>query len=969
MTAIERTAYPRLRQEQYRKRDLALYVPTQEELQWMDAHRITQPAMRLNLMVQLKTFQRLGYFAPIDKVPGVIISAIRKVVGSPARLKACYPHKDARYNHRKLIREYLMINTNNDQRDRLINTTAKKVAQTMNDPADIINQVVEELIHHYYELPAFSSLDRTVCHIRENVNQHIFKSLYQKLQRNKKLKMLQQTLVLDENILTPDFHRFKQLPVKPTIKNFKELVLHHNWLMSFGDFNHYLKDISKIKVAQFAEEAKTLDTNGIRQMRDDNKRYSLMACLLAKAQHRAKDALGQTFNHSINKSNKDALLDYAAEGKHREDLIQDITEFALASATHYKNKKNAEKFIATLIKQYKNYGGEDKFIEDCEKLLLVDTNKHLPRIWEKYKSKRHAVYAFFDAVEFAGVATAKPLLEAVKLLGKLRQLSVKDKEHMKPDAITLSFVPRNWLSLVASKNQKTLYLQHFEVCVMLQLREHLKNGDIYIIGADIFGDYRKTLLPWETCLTLLPEFCEATKRPQTGKEAVSLLRKQLTERIRQLDKDYLELSEFVIGTDNIPVLKKRFPNLNPFAIVLRDEIKSRMPERNLLDILCLGHHATEWAYCFSPISGSDPKISDPIGANIVTTFAYGTGMGPTQTAKHVRAAFSAKNIGYINKSYVTLKKLNAALVRVINYYKGFPLIDAWGTGEACAVDGTLINIFDQNLLSEMHIRYGKRGGIAYHHISDTYIALFSSLIPCGVWEATAIIEGLMKNESEIKPTRIHGDTQAQSTPVFSFAYLFGIDLMPRIRNWKDLTLYKPNNRMQLNNIGSLFSDTIDWSLIEDNWQDMMQVILSIKYGKVSSELILNRLGSKNKSSQLYKGFSELGKVIRTLFLLRYIAEPALREDITAQTNKVESYNNLSDWVSFASRFIVASNDTTEMEKAIKYNTLIANLVILQNVIDMSRIIQQLRREGWSICEKDLARLSPYLTEHLKGVLS
>ena len=54
-----------------------------------------------------------------------------------------------------------------------------------------------------------------------------------------------------------------------------------------------------------------------------------------------------------------------------------------------------------------------------------------------------------------------------------------------------------------------------------------------------------------------------------------------------------------------------------------------------------------------------------------------------------------------------------------------------------------------------------------------------------------------------------------------------------------------------------------------------------------------------------------------------------------------------------------------MEKAIKYNTLLNNMVILQNVIDMSRVIQQMRLEGWSICKEDLAGLSPYLTEHLK----
>jgi hypothetical protein len=59
-------------------------------------------------------------------------------------------------------------------------------------------------------------------------------------------------------------------------------------------------------------------------------------------------------------------------------------------------------------------------------------------------------------------------------------------------------------------------------------------------------------------------------------------------------------------------------------------------------------------------------------------------------------------------------------------------------------------------------RASKSGGIAYHHISDTYIALFTHFIPCGVWEAVYIIEGLLKNASELKPTTIHADTQGQS---------------------------------------------------------------------------------------------------------------------------------------------------------------------------------------------------------------
>jgi TnpA family transposase len=77
-------------------------------------------------------------------------------------------------------------------------------------------------------------------------------------------------------------------------------------------------------------------------------------------------------------------------------------------------------------------------------------------------------------------------------------------------------------------------------------------------------------------------------------------------------------------------------------------------------------------------------------------------------------------------------------------------------------------------------------------VSDTDIALFTRFIPCGVSEAIYVLDGLLANTSEIQPDTVHTDTQGQLTPVFALAYLLGIKLMPRIRNWKHLRLYRPD---------------------------------------------------------------------------------------------------------------------------------------------------------------------------------
>jgi len=245
------------------------------------------------------------------------------------------------------------------------------------------------------------------------------------------------------------------------------------------------------------------------------------------------------------------------------------------------------------------------------------------------------------------------------------------------------------------------------------------------------------------------------------------------------------------------------------------------------------------------------------------------------------------------------------------------------------------------------------------------MALFSTFIPCGVWEAVEIIEALLKNKSDIKPDTIHADTQGQSTVVFALAYLFGIKLMPRIRNWKDLKFFRPTKNSKYKHIDGLFNETIDRDLIETHWADLMQVALSIKAGKLSSSLLLRKLSNYSRKNRLYRAFQELGYVIRTQFLLEYISNVELRETITATTNKVELYNQLCDWVSFGSRELVASNDENEMEKAVKYTDIITNSLILQNIIDMSDTIHQLTQEGAEIRDDDIACLSPYMTENYK----
>jgi len=95
-----------------------------------------------------------------------------------------------------------------------------------------------------------------------------------------------------------------------------------------------------------------------------------------------------------------------------------------------------------------------------------------------------------------------------------------------------------------------------------------------------------------------------------------------------------------------------------------------------------------------------------------------------------------------------------------------------------------------------------------------------------------------------------------------------------------------------------------------------------------------------------------------------MSDPAMRRHIRAETTKVESYHQFTDWLAFGGP-VLRSGDPIEQEKRVKYRDLVANVVMLYNVVDMTNALYDLQRDGICITPELVARLSPYLTEHIK----
>src|SRR3546814_6451011 len=70
--------------------------------------------------------------------------------------------------------------------------------------------------------------------------------------------------------------------------------------------------------------------------------------------------------------------------------------------------------------------------------------------------------------------------------------------------------------------------------------------------------------------------------------------------------------------------------------------------------------------------------------------------------------------------------------------------------------------------------------------------------------------------------------------------------------------------------------------------------ISIKLKKATASDIFRRLNSYSKQNALYTALKAFGRIVKTLFILRYIDDVALRMAIEAQLNQVRSEEHTSE---------------------------------------------------------------------------
>ena len=143
----------------------------------------------------------------------------------------------------------------------------------------------------------------------------------------------------------------------------------------------------------------------------------------------------------------------------------------------------------------------------------------------------------------------------------------------------------------------------------------------------------------------------------------------------------------------------------------------------------------------------------------------------------------------------------------------------------------------------------------------------------------------------------------------------------------------------------------------------MRQICSLASDRITSD-IFRRLNSYSRQNSLYTALKAFGRIVKTLFILRYIDGVELRMDIEAMLNKVELANRFTRAVAVGSprEFIFTVQEDQQVAEAC--NRLIKNAIICWNYLYLETRLRAADPETHAEMMQSIKAHSPQSWAHI-----
>lgn len=488
----------------------------------------------------------------------------------------------------------------------------------------------------------------------------------------------------------------------------------------------------------------------------------------------------------------------------------------------------------------------------------------------------------------------KPVIEALDLLTKY--IDSRERYYDPSEKVpTEGIIPSSLSELINETNSDgsvKINRINYELAVLQALRDGLRCKEIWVVGANRYRNPEEDL---PTDFEQQREvYYQALQQPEDVEVFISNLQQQMTDGLSQLDQGMPKNNPVKILTKNNGWIR-----VSPFAALpepnnlsrLKTEIEQRWSMTSLLDMLKETDLRVNFTQHFKSVSSRenlDPKVLQK--RLLICLYGLGTNTGIKRLSLGDLGE-KYQDLLYVRRKFIHKSQLINAIAEIINATFNARLPQIWGEGTTtCASDSKKFGAWDQNLMTEWHIRYGGRGVMIYWHVEKNSACIYSQLKTCSSSEVAAMIEGLLRHCTSMTISKNYVDSHGQSEVAFAFTHLLGFQLMPRLKGIHRQKLYRPfaGQPDAYPNLQPILTRPINWDLIRQQYDQMIKYATALRLGTAETEAILKRFTRSNLSHPTYRALAELGKVIKTIFLCKYLHAESLRREVNEALNVVEN---------------------------------------------------------------------------------
>lgn len=438
--------------------------------------------------------------------------------------------------------------------------------------------------------------------------------------------------------------------------------------------------------------------------------------------------------------------------------------------------------------------------------------------------------------------------------------------------------------------------------------------------------------------------------------------KSLSTRLEWVSKNMGKLKGMSIENGKIRLERMEKENADESS-KLSQRLYDMLPKIKLPELLLEVGDWTGFEKNFLHASTKHPVKGEEKTVLMAALMAMGTNIGLTKMADatpevtYRQLANSAQWRLYED----AMKKAQATLV---NYHHRLFLPSYWGDGSTSSSDGMRVQVGVSSLSADANPHYGSgRGATLYRFVSDKCSTFYTKIISTNARDAVHVIDGLLYHETDLNIEEHYTDTAGYTDQVFGLSHMLGFKFAPRIRDISELKLYKMDSNGSFPKVESILNGKINLKVIQENYDDVLRLAYSIREGKVSGSLIMEKLGSYSRQNSLATALREMGRIEKTIFILDYISDEALRRRIQRGLNKGEFMNALARALFFGKRGEFRSREMQDQLMRASALNILINAISIWNTVYLQEAVNHLKNNG-GFDEDLLKKISPLGWEHI-----